>query len=102
MRLALKEKENENLGVFTIHSFGFGKDHDEDLMNKISQLKDGSFYYIKELNTLDEAFCNALGAIISSVAKEAVITVKCVSKGIASGIKISKVYGDKWQKIAER
>ena len=62
MRLALKEKENENLGVFTIHSFGFGKDHDEDLMNKISQLKDGSFYYIKELNTLDEAFCNALGS----------------------------------------
>jgi hypothetical protein len=37
-------------------------------MNKICTLKDGSFYFIKELSTLDEAFCNALGGIISLVA----------------------------------
>lgn len=44
--LALKSKENQNLGVFNIHSFGFGQDHDEDLMSHIANLKDGSFYYI--------------------------------------------------------
>ena len=65
---ALEQETNKNLGVFSIHSFGFGTDHDESLMNKIACLRDGSFYFIKELSTLDEAFCNALGGIISLVA----------------------------------
>jgi hypothetical protein len=38
---------NANLGVFRIDSFGFGEDHDEDLMNEICAAKDGSFYFIK-------------------------------------------------------
>ena len=38
---------------YSIHSFGFGDDHDEKIMTKISQLKNGGFYYIKEYNTLD-------------------------------------------------
>lgn len=70
------------MGVFSIHSFGFGTDHDEDLMNKICLLKDGSFYFIKELSTLDEAFCNALGGIISLVASEVFIKLKNVSKDL--------------------
>ena len=28
----LKRGENQEIGVFTIHSFGFGNDHDEELM----------------------------------------------------------------------
>jgi hypothetical protein len=58
------------LGNFSIHSFGFGTDNDEGLMTKICKLKDGSFYFIKELATLDEAFCNALGGIISLAAQD--------------------------------
>ena len=54
--------------MFSIHSFGFGTDHDEELMTNICRMKDGTFYFIKELSTLDEAFCNALGGIISLVA----------------------------------
>ncbi len=46
-------KNEKDLGMFSINSFGFGTDHDEDLMTRICQLKDGSFYFIKELATLD-------------------------------------------------
>lgn len=70
-------------------------------MNKICLLKDGSFYFIKELSTLDQAFCNALGGIISLVASQIVVQVRCIAAGIVEGIKISKVFGDKWQKINE-
>lgn len=101
LRNALKAEENANLGVFSIHSFGFGTDHDEELMNKICLMKDGAFYFIKELSTLDEAFCNALGGIISLVANEVIIHVRCIASGIVEGIKISKVYGDKWEKIKD-
>ena len=70
-------------------------------MNKICTLKDGAFYFIKELSTLDEAFCNALGGIISLVANEVVVHVRCIAAGLVEGVKISKVYGDKWEKIKD-
>ncbi len=65
---SLLEERNQSLGVFTLHSFGFGNDHDEDLMVKLCEAKGGTFYYIQELATLDEAFCNALGGVISVAA----------------------------------
>jgi hypothetical protein len=98
---ALAREENSDLGVFSIHSFGFGTDHDEDLMNKICTMKDGAFYFIKELSTLDEAFCNALGGIISQVASEINISVRNIAQGMVKGIRISKVFGDKWVKVKE-
>ena len=70
-------------------------------MNKICTLKDGAFYFIKELGTLDEAFCNALGGIISLVASEINIQLRCIAQGLVEGVKISKVFGDKWQKVKD-
>ena len=102
IKQALDIKENEELGVFSIHSFGFGTDHDEDLMTNIANLRDGAFYFIKELATLDEAFCNALGGIISLVANEVTVRVRLIAKDMVGGTTISKVYGDKWEKANER
>jgi hypothetical protein len=48
-------------------------------MGNICKLKEGSFYFIKELATLDEAFCNALGGIISLAAKEVEIKLTNIS-----------------------
>jgi len=42
-----KHLSNES---FTIHSFGFGSDHNAPMMNKICALKDGSFYYVEKIN----------------------------------------------------
>lgn len=35
---------------FTIHSFGFGSDHDPVLMNEIAKIKDGSFYFVEKID----------------------------------------------------
>jgi hypothetical protein len=53
---------------FTISCFGFGNDHDEDLLVSIAQIRDGSFYYIEKLDTVDESFADALGGLMSVVA----------------------------------
>jgi hypothetical protein len=57
-----------NEKTFTIHSFGFGSDHDPKLMSEIANLRDGNFYFIQDLTKLDECFINALGALFSVVA----------------------------------
>jgi hypothetical protein len=48
-------------------------------MTNICQIKAGNFYFIKELTTLDEAFCNALGGIISLAAKDVEIKLLNIS-----------------------
>ena len=32
---------------FTINTFGYGSDHDADLMDGLAKLKDGTFYFIE-------------------------------------------------------
>lgn len=99
---SLQEQRNKQLGSFTLHSFGFGSDHDEQLMSKLCKIKDGAFYFIKQLATLDEAFCNALGAIISLVANQVNIKISNIAKNIVEGVRIGKVYGQMWQKLSEK
>jgi len=40
------------------------------MMQAISKLKDGNFYFIEQLDTVDECFVNALGGLMSVVAKD--------------------------------
>ena len=68
MQRELARRENSDLGVFSIHTFGFGSDHDEDTMKDIAQQNHGSFYNIKDFDTLDETFVNAFSGIISIIA----------------------------------
>jgi hypothetical protein len=37
-------------------------------MNSISKLKDGNFYFVKDISTVDEMFVDALGGLFSVVA----------------------------------
>jgi hypothetical protein len=44
-------------------------------MTGISNLKDGNFYFIQKLDTLDECFVDALGGLVSVVAEKITISV---------------------------
>jgi hypothetical protein len=48
-------------------------------MTKICSIKDGNFYFINKLSTLDEAFCNALGGIITQTASDIQIELECIA-----------------------
>lgn len=54
---------------YTVHTFGYGKEYDPKLMTEIADLKDGDFYYIKELHEVNEAFLECLGGLGSVVGK---------------------------------
>lgn len=83
---------------FTINCFGFGRDHDEDLLNNISKLKDGSFYFIDKLDTVDECFASALGGLMSVVALEINLYVTNAAFKPFESIVIKKTFGDMWVK----
>ena len=71
-------------------------------MTNICDQRDGSFYYIRELATLDEAFANALGGIITVVANEMIIKVNGIAQNLVEGIRIGNVYGYNWEKINDK
>eukprot|EP00330_Aristerostoma_sp_ATCC50986_P000729 CAMPEP_0114585542 /NCGR_PEP_ID=MMETSP0125-20121206/9051_1 /TAXON_ID=485358 ORGANISM="Aristerostoma sp., Strain ATCC 50986" /NCGR_SAMPLE_ID=MMETSP0125 /ASSEMBLY_ACC=CAM_ASM_000245 /LENGTH=298 /DNA_ID=CAMNT_0001780655 /DNA_START=134 /DNA_END=1027 /DNA_ORIENTATION=- len=75
----------------SIHSFGYGADHNPELMTKVADVGDGNFYFIDELDTVDEAFVDCLGNLISTIANDIQISLTPNQSGILKGIKIKKV-----------
>ncbi|KAL4512657.1 hypothetical protein ABPG72_020494, partial [Tetrahymena utriculariae] len=89
---------------FTIHSFGFGSDHDGPLMQKIDQIKDGSFYYVEKSDQVDEFLIAALGGLFSVVAQDLTIKIEInrqneLFQKFFKSSYISKTYGHMWDII---
>ena len=78
----------------TINTFGFGSDHDPQLMNDIAALRDGSFYFVDKLDTIDEAFVDCLGGALSSVAQNVQISISPEQSDVLNGVQIVKAYGE--------
>ena len=92
---------NAQNSEFTIHCFGFGDDHDSKLLNDIAKLRNGNFYYIHDLENINECFINAFGGLLSIVGREALLKVKLETVGHSlkelSDMKWLKAYGDFWK-----
>jgi hypothetical protein len=80
--------------TFTITTLGYGKDHDPQLMTALCQMKDGTFYFIDELDTVDEVFVDCFGKLISVVAEKVTMFIEVNDKDpMLPGIKLVKAYG---------
>ena len=80
--------------AFSVHTFGYGSDHDPKLMKNIADLRDGNFFFIEKYETLDEAVANCMGGLFSVIAEEINIVIKSELKGIFADVKITKAFGD--------
>ena len=78
----------------TLNTFGFGKDHDPQLMNDLADLRDGNFYFIEELDTVDEAFVDCLGGLLSAIGQNVMIQIKPEQSEVLKGVQIVKAYGE--------
>jgi Mg-chelatase subunit ChlD len=45
---------------FTLNTFGYGYDHDPKIMNKLANLRDGSFFVVEDYNKVGEYFVTVL------------------------------------------
>ena len=80
----------KGLGLsFTLHTFGYGDDHDAKIMNKLANLRDGSFFYVQEYTKVAEYFVSVLGACVSVISK----TLDLKLQVLSNDCKIIKAYG---------
>jgi len=62
-------------GVATVFTFGFGDDHDPDMLKAISEAGHGLFYFIKDKDAISGSFGDCLGGLLSVVGQN--IRLKC-------------------------
>lgn len=65
-----------SLNNFTINTFGYGSDHDANLLMNISRLLDGNFYYVDDIHLIDECFLGCLAGLVSVIAQDLTLNIK--------------------------
>lgn len=84
----LMQEKNMN---YTINSFGYGTDHDEEVLYNLSNFTSGNFFYIKDIQLVDECFIECLGNLTSVFARNASIDIF-----LHNGITFTEQYGHSW------
>jgi len=70
----------------TIYTFGFGSDHDPNLLKAISDKGSGVYAFITDKDTIATAFADCLGGLLSVVAQNILIQIQPLN-----GVIISKI-----------
>ncbi len=81
--------KGENL-TFTLNTFGYGNDHDPKIMNRLANIRDGSFFYVEDYKKVSEYFVTVLGGVVSVISTNVKIDVKLLN----SSCEIIKVFGE--------
>ncbi|XP_020182491.2 uncharacterized protein [Aegilops tauschii subsp. strangulata] len=66
----------------SIHTFGFGNDHDATAMHVIAEATGGTFSFVENEAVIQDAFAQCIGGLLSVVVQEARIAVACVHPGV--------------------
>jgi len=70
----------------TVYTFGYGSDHDPNLLKGIAEAGNGVYYFIKDNKDVPEAFADCLGGLLSVAAQN--ITLKFE---VEAPVKIKKI-----------
>lgn len=78
---------------YSIHTFGYGDDHDAQQLQSIAEHKFGNYYFVNDLERVDEYFVDCIGSITSTLALEGKINFKFTLGDLIKGIKVVKAHG---------
>ena len=91
----INEWPQEKTGSFTINCFGFGNDHDSELMTWIADQKDGNFYFIEKVEDVGVCFIDCLGQLFSVIAENVTVHIQATPPKHLSDVMLSKAFGGK-------
>jgi len=63
-------------GACTVFSFGYGKDHDSNMLKAIAEKGMGLYYYIENADDIPESFADCIGGLLSVVAQNISLTIE--------------------------
>jgi len=90
---AVQQQKNTTFSAFikktnsSIHTFGFGADHDASVMSTIAECCGGTFTYVENNSIIGPAFATVLGGLMSIVAQKIVINLSALENSTISKIR---------------
>jgi hypothetical protein len=87
----MAERKRDQPLPCTINCFGFGADHQADLLKKIADHGQGMYYYIDSTAAIAEAFADCLAGLLSVVGQDIKVTFE-VPQGSEGQVKINRVF----------
>jgi hypothetical protein len=75
---------------FTLNTFGYGYDHDPKIMNKLANIRDGSFFLVEDYKKVSEYFVSVLGGCVSVISKKVDLYVQLLNQKC----KMVKIFGE--------
>jgi len=73
-------------GQFTVFTFGYGKDHNEELLKGIAETGKGIYYFIENADNIPGSFADCIGGLLSVVAQNITMKVE-----LENGIELVEV-----------
>ena len=81
----------KGLGLsFTLNTFGYGDNHDAKIMNKLANIRDGSFFYVDDYSKISEYFVAVLGGCLSVISQKVDLNLQILN----NNCKISRILGE--------
>ena len=81
----------KGLGLsFTLNTFGYGDSHDAKIMNKLANIRDGSFFYVDDYSKISEYFVAVLGGCLSVISQKVDLNLQILN----NNCKISRILGE--------
>jgi len=90
-------KYDSRIGEYSINTFGYGEDHNPEMMINIADRKFGNFYYIEDGASVDEAFVDAIALMKSFYTYKANAQLQLTPTAQYPGIKIKETHGPVWR-----
>ena len=79
----------------SLHTFGYGKDHNSSLLQEMANATEGgTYYFVEDDKGVSAAFGDAIGGVVSVVAQNAVVTLHIPKNALNMGVAIDKVHHD--------
>eukprot|EP00549_Striatella_unipunctata_P003777 CAMPEP_0118692340 /NCGR_PEP_ID=MMETSP0800-20121206/11220_1 /TAXON_ID=210618 ORGANISM="Striatella unipunctata, Strain CCMP2910" /NCGR_SAMPLE_ID=MMETSP0800 /ASSEMBLY_ACC=CAM_ASM_000638 /LENGTH=502 /DNA_ID=CAMNT_0006590297 /DNA_START=208 /DNA_END=1716 /DNA_ORIENTATION=- len=79
----------------SLYCFGYGEDHDGNLLAQMAQTTpSGTYYFIQQDSHVKTAFGDALGGILSVVAQNVSLTIRVDESARNMGVSIVKIHND--------
>ncbi|CAO1942291.1 unnamed protein product [Urochloa humidicola] len=66
----------------TVHTFGFGVDHDAAAMHAIAEATGGTFSFIQDHAVVQDSFAHCIGGLLSVAVQEARVAVEYLQPGV--------------------
>eukprot|EP00594_Rhizosolenia_setigera_P010197 CAMPEP_0178966870 /NCGR_PEP_ID=MMETSP0789-20121207/17182_1 /TAXON_ID=3005 /ORGANISM="Rhizosolenia setigera, Strain CCMP 1694" /LENGTH=430 /DNA_ID=CAMNT_0020652223 /DNA_START=154 /DNA_END=1446 /DNA_ORIENTATION=+ len=98
----LRAQTGEKTNNISIHCFGYGLDHNSDMLGDVAQATEGgSYYFVNSDTDISAAFGEALGGILSVLAQNTVVKIDIPEEAKALGVSILDVKHDKAEKQSD-